>query len=114
MTVPNAVAAILWVGVTAYALFGGAFGAGFWDLVAGGAHQGRQQRALIEHSIGAVWEANDVWLIFVLVVKWTAFPGLFGAVSSTLWASPTARCRSSSSRQPQGSSRSECCTCGSS
>jgi cytochrome bd ubiquinol oxidase subunit II len=86
VTLPDAVAAVLWVGVTAYALFGGAdFGAGFWDLVAGGAHRGKQQRALIEHSIGPVWEANHVWLIFVLVVMWTAFPGLFGAVSSTLW-----------------------------
>jgi len=86
VTLPDAVAAVLWVGVTAYALFGGAdFGAGFWDLVAGGAHQGKRQRALIEHSIGPVWEANHVWLIFVLVVMWTAFPGLFGAVSSTLW-----------------------------
>ena len=31
-------AGILWAGATAYALFGGAdFGAGFWDLTAGGA-----------------------------------------------------------------------------
>jgi cytochrome bd ubiquinol oxidase subunit II len=83
---PDAVAAVMWVGVTAYALFGGAdFGAGFWDLVAGGVHRGQRQRALIEHSIGPVWEANHVWLIFILVVMWTAFPGLFGSVSSTLW-----------------------------
>ena len=84
-------AAVLWAGVTAYALFGGAdFGAGFWDLVAGGARRGERQRALIEHSIGPVWEANHVWLIFVLVVMWTGFPGLFGAVSSTLWIPLTA------------------------
>jgi cytochrome d ubiquinol oxidase subunit II len=76
----------MWLGVTLYALFGGAdFGAGFWDLVAGGARRGERQRRLIEHSIGPVWEANHVWLIFVLVVMWTCFPGLFGAVSSTLW-----------------------------
>jgi cytochrome d ubiquinol oxidase subunit II len=80
------VAAVLWLGVTLYALFGGAdFGAGFWDLTAGGAQQGRRQRDLIGHSIGPVWEANHVWLIFVLVVMWTGFPPLFGAVSSTLW-----------------------------
>jgi cytochrome d ubiquinol oxidase subunit II len=82
----DALAALMWLGVTAYALFGGAdFGAGFWDLVAGGARRGERQRALIEHSIGPVWEANHVWLIFILVVTWTGFPGLFGAVSSTLW-----------------------------
>jgi cytochrome bd ubiquinol oxidase subunit II len=82
----NALAALMWIGVTAYALFGGAdFGAGFWDLLAGGASRGESQRSLIEHSIGPVWEANHVWLIFILVVMWTGFPGLFGAVSSTLW-----------------------------
>ncbi|HEY7145852.1 MAG TPA: cytochrome d ubiquinol oxidase subunit II [Streptosporangiaceae bacterium] len=86
MSLADALAAVAWVGVTCYALFGGAdFGAGFWDLVAGGAHRGARQRALIEHSIGPVWEANHVWLIFVLVVLWTCFPPLFGAVASTLW-----------------------------
>ena len=34
----DAVAGVLWVGVTLYAVFGGAdFGAGFWALLAGGA-----------------------------------------------------------------------------
>ena len=86
MSLPDVLAAVMWIGVTAYALFGGAdFGAGFWDLTAGGARRGERQRSLIEHSIGPVWEANHVWLIFVLVVMWTCFPGLFGAISSTLW-----------------------------
>ena len=86
MTLPELLAAVLWVGVTLYALFGGAdFGAGFWDLIAGGAERGAHKRKLIEHSIGPVWEANHVWLIFILVVMWTGFPPLFGAVSSTLW-----------------------------
>ena len=63
---------MLFFGVTAYALFGGAdFGAGFWDLIAGGAERGERPRALIDHSIGPVWEANHVWLIFCLVVLWT-------------------------------------------
>jgi cytochrome d ubiquinol oxidase subunit II len=86
MTAAEALAAVMWIGVTCYALFGGAdFGAGFWDLVAGPARRGDRQRRLIERSIGPVWEANHVWLIFVLVVMWTGFPGLFGAVSSTLY-----------------------------
>jgi cytochrome d ubiquinol oxidase subunit II len=86
MSAANALAAVMWIGVTCYALFGGAdFGAGFWDLVAGRGQRGDKQRRLIEHSIGPVWEANHVWLIFVLVVMWTGFPGLFGAVSSTLY-----------------------------
>jgi cytochrome bd ubiquinol oxidase subunit II len=86
MRLADALAAVMWLGVTAYALFGGAdFGAGCWDLIAGSGPRGARQRALIEHSIGPVWEANHVWLIFILVVMWTGFPGLFGAVSSTLW-----------------------------
>jgi cytochrome bd ubiquinol oxidase subunit II len=86
MTLAELLATVLWLGVTLYALFGGAdFGAGFWDLTAGGAERGRTKRTLIEHSIGPVWEANHVWLIFVLVVMWTGFPPLFGAVASTLW-----------------------------
>ncbi|MUL41973.1 cytochrome d ubiquinol oxidase subunit II [Streptomonospora sp. PA3] len=78
--------AVLWLGVTAYVLFGGAdFGGGVWDLLAGGAERGSRQRALVEHSIGPVWEANHVWLIFVIVLAWTGVPSVFAAVSSTLY-----------------------------
>ncbi len=81
----QAVLVFLWAGVTAYVLFGGAdFGAGLWDLVAGGDRSGAPQRARIEHSIGPVWEANHVWLIFALVVVWTAFPTAFAAIMATL------------------------------
>src|SRR3989475_3345593 len=31
-----------------------------------------------------VWEANHVWLIFVLTVVWTAYPAAFGSIASTL------------------------------
>jgi cytochrome d ubiquinol oxidase subunit II len=79
-------AAILWVGATLYALFGGAdFGAGLWDLIAGDAEMGERPRALIQRSLTPVWEANHVWLIFILVVLWTAFPEAFGAIMSTLY-----------------------------
>jgi cytochrome d ubiquinol oxidase subunit II len=79
-------AAILWVGATLYALFGGAdFGAGLWDLIAGDAQKGERPRALIQRSLTPVWEANHVWLIFILVVLWTAFPEAFGAIMSTLY-----------------------------
>ena len=86
MTSAEALLAFMWVGVTAYALFGGAdFGAGFWDLMAGGPERGSAQRALIEHALGPVWEANHVWLIFVLVVLWTGFPEAFAAIASSLY-----------------------------
>jgi cytochrome d ubiquinol oxidase subunit II len=77
---------MLWTGVTAYAVFGGAdFGAGFWSLVAGGSSRGRRARELIDWAIGPVWEANHVWLIFVLVVLWTGFSSAFEAIFSTLF-----------------------------
>jgi cytochrome d ubiquinol oxidase subunit II len=86
MSSADAVAAVLWVGVTLYAVFGGAdFGSGFWALVAGGEERGRRARALIDWAIGPVWEANHVWLIFMLVTLWTAFPEAFGSVMSTLF-----------------------------
>src|SRR4051794_7375886 len=82
----DAVAGVLWTGVTAYAVFGGAdFGAGFWSLAAGGGVHGRRARDLVDWAIGPVWEANHVWLIFVLVVLWTAFPTAFEAIFSTLF-----------------------------
>jgi cytochrome d ubiquinol oxidase subunit II len=86
VSLADVVLVVMWLGLTAYALLGGAdFGGGFWDLLAGGAERGRPQRELIEHSIGPIWEANHVWLIFVLVVLWTGFPMAFAAVMSTLY-----------------------------
>jgi cytochrome d ubiquinol oxidase subunit II len=84
--VSSAVAVVLFVSVTAYTVFGGAdFGAGFWDLIAGGATRGERPRALVDHSIGPVWEANHVWLIFSLVVLWTAFSEAFASITLTLF-----------------------------
>src|ERR1700736_3452618 len=82
---------ILFLGVALYAVFGGAdFGAGFWDLTAGGAARGRRPRALVDRALGPVWEANHVWLIFCLVVLWTAFPHAFAAIMTTLYVPLTA------------------------
>jgi cytochrome bd ubiquinol oxidase subunit II len=79
-------AVVLFVGVVAYALLGGAdFGAGFWDLTAGGAARGRRPRHLIDETLAPVWEANHVWLIFCLVMLWTGFPGAFAAITTTLY-----------------------------
>ena len=76
---------IAMAGLTAYVVLGGAdFGAGFWDLTAGGAERGAPVRAMIKRAMSPVWEANHVWLIFVLVMLWTAFPEAFGSITSTL------------------------------
>ncbi len=82
----TAVAAVLLGSVTVYAIFGGAdFGAGFWDLFAGNADRGERRRAVIDNSIGPVWEANHVWLILCFVVLWTAFPEAYASITLTLF-----------------------------
>jgi cytochrome bd ubiquinol oxidase subunit II len=79
--IAEVVGAILLATLTLYAILAGAdFGGGLWDLLAGGARGGRPARALINETITPVWEANHVWLVFALVVFWTAFPTAFAAV----------------------------------
>lgn len=86
MGLSDVVAALMFLGVVAYAVFGGAdFGSGMWDLTAGDAKQGAHVRAQIDRSIGPVWEANHVWLIYVLVFLWTGFPTAFAAIMNTLF-----------------------------
>jgi cytochrome d ubiquinol oxidase subunit II len=73
-------------GLATYAVLAGAdFGAGLWTLLAGPGRAGRTAtREHARHAMGPVWEANHVWLIFVLVVCWTAYPLAFGSITSTL------------------------------
>ncbi|MFJ5217934.1 cytochrome d ubiquinol oxidase subunit II [Streptomyces sp. NPDC088354] len=83
---PELVAVFLFIGVIAYAVLGGAdFGAGFWDLTAGGAERGRRPRHLIDTSLGPVWEANHTWLVYCLVFLWSGFPTAFTAITTTLY-----------------------------
>ena len=79
---PDLAAILAAIGLTAYVVLGGAdFGTGIWDLTAG---SDQDLRARIKRSMAPVWEANHVWLIFILVVLWTAFPRAFGSITSTL------------------------------
>jgi len=72
-------------GLTLYVVLGGAdFGAGFWQLVAGRGPRGERIREHAHEAMAPVWEANHVWLIFVLVVMWTCYPVAFGSIVSTL------------------------------
>src|SRR5262249_5254194 len=74
---------LILAGITAYAVLGGAdFGAGFWSFRPG--PRGDAIREYAHKAMGPVWEANHVWLIFVLVVCWTAYPSVFGSIFSTL------------------------------
>ena len=88
------IGAVLLVGITLYAVLGGAdFGGGLWDLLAGGTSRGWAPRRLIDESITPVWEANHVWLIFDLVIFWTAFPHAFASVMTAAGIAPLARRR---------------------
>ena len=82
----NLSALVLLMTVTAYSVAGGVdFGAGIWDLLAGGGEQAHEARALIDHAMAPVWEANNVWLVFSIVVCWTGFPLLFQSVFASLY-----------------------------
>jgi cytochrome d ubiquinol oxidase subunit II len=73
------------VGLALYTVLGGAdFGAGFWQLIAGKGERADEIRDHAHHAMAPVWEANHVWLIFVLTVVWTAYPAAFGSIASTL------------------------------
>jgi cytochrome bd ubiquinol oxidase subunit II len=75
---------IMGAGIIVYVLTGGAdFGGGVWDLLAYGERQNAQRQA-IEQAIAPIWEANHVWLIFVIVLCFTAFSEAFYAVSIAL------------------------------
>lgn len=77
-------AAVLLVALIAYAIFAGAdFGGGVWTLLASG-RRADQQRNAISRAMGPVWETNHVWLIFAIVVLWTAFPSAFAHVFTAL------------------------------
>ncbi|HKV88818.1 MAG TPA: cytochrome d ubiquinol oxidase subunit II [Candidatus Dormibacteraeota bacterium] len=83
---PELLAFVLLLGVTAYSTAGGVdFGAGIWDLVAGTSPRGREARALIDHAMAPVWEVNNVWLVLSIVVCWTAFPPLFQGAFADLY-----------------------------
>src|SRR5205814_31419 len=73
------------IGLALYTVLGGAdFGAGFWQLVAGRGRRADEIRDHAHHAMAPVWEANHVWLVFVLTVVWTAYPTAFGSIASTL------------------------------
>jgi cytochrome bd ubiquinol oxidase subunit II len=85
MSLEATILGIVWVGLTLYVLLGGAdFGGGVWDLFASG-ERAQQQRDLISAAIGPVWEANHVWLIFVLTGLLSAFPVVFADLSIALY-----------------------------
>jgi cytochrome d ubiquinol oxidase subunit II len=76
---------LMLAGLTLYVVLGGAdFGAGLWQLLAGRGERGAAIREHAHEAMAPVWEANHVWLVFVLAVMWTCYPVAFGSIVSTL------------------------------
>ena len=72
---------VMGAGVVAYAVTGGAdYGGGVLHLfLRSDAH-----RAIIRKAIAPIWEANHVWLIFVIVLCFSVFPVAFAVLSTAL------------------------------
>src|ERR1044071_8804329 len=84
VTPATVTAGLMFLSLVLYAILGGAdYGGGVWDLLASGP-RAQEQRRLIATAIGPVWEANHVWLIFVIVLLFTAFPPAFAVLSTAL------------------------------
>jgi len=84
VTAADGILLVIGAGVVAYAVLGGAdFGGGVWDLLAVGPRRDAQRR-LIATTMGPVWEANHVWLVFVLIGLFSGFPLAFGALARML------------------------------
>jgi cytochrome d ubiquinol oxidase subunit II len=73
------------LGLVFYVVLGGAdFGAAIWQVLTSRDERGDSIREHAHTAVGPVWEANHVWLIFVLTVTWTAYPAALGSLASTL------------------------------
>jgi cytochrome d ubiquinol oxidase subunit II len=78
---PHMLGLVALAALAAYAALAGPdFGGGVLDLLAWGPRR-TEQRSAIAVMLGPVWEANHVWLIFLLIVLFTAYPTAFADLS---------------------------------
>ncbi len=83
MTLPAALALALALSLTAYGVLAGAdFGAGALDLLV----KRSSDHEAIAATIGPLWEANHVWLIFSITILFSAFPAAFSVLGTALLA----------------------------
>lgn len=76
---------VMGLALVLYAVFGGAdFGAGVWQFNLAFRMPPEEQR-FCDRAMGPIWETNHVWLIFVIVLLFSAFPAAFAALSRALW-----------------------------
>jgi cytochrome bd ubiquinol oxidase subunit II len=87
MILDYAVAVVLWLSIIVYASLGGAdFGGGVWYfLIFGSSPKAQAERGLIAKAIGPVWEANNVWLVYLVVGLYTAFPVVAAVLAISLF-----------------------------
>nr|BBH88860.1 cytochrome D ubiquinol oxidase subunit II [Thermosporothrix sp. COM3] len=75
---------VLWLALITYTVLGGAdFGAGVLGIFTG--RNAERQHEFINHALGPVWEANHVWLIFLVVGLFTLFPKGFAILCVALF-----------------------------
>src|SRR5438874_837050 len=85
MILAYACAVLIWLSLITFAVLGGAdFGGGIWDLFSPGPEQDDKRR-LIVNALGPVWEANNVWLIYLAVGLYTAFPRVAATLATALF-----------------------------
>jgi len=85
MILPYIVAGALWLSIIVYAALGGAdFGGGVWGILNFGRRK-KDQAQLIIGALGPVWEANNVWLIYLIVGLNTCFPFVAATLSISLF-----------------------------
>jgi cytochrome bd ubiquinol oxidase subunit II len=81
---PDLIAIGLGFALTVYAIFAGAdFGAGILEWTSGASPE---QRTALARTIGPLWEANHVSLIFSITILFSAFPPAFAALGTVLLA----------------------------
>jgi cytochrome d ubiquinol oxidase subunit II len=75
---------VMGAALVAYTVTAGAdYGGGVWDLFARGAQRDHVKKA-VERAIAPIWEANHVWLIFLVVMMFTVFPRAFAVLATAL------------------------------
>ncbi|MGO9788719.1 MAG: cytochrome d ubiquinol oxidase subunit II [Solirubrobacteraceae bacterium] len=81
MSLPVLIALVLGLSLTAYAIFAGAdFGAGILEIVS--TTPSPEYRRALARTIGPLWEANHVWLIFSITILFSGFPTAFAALGT--------------------------------
>jgi cytochrome bd ubiquinol oxidase subunit II len=79
----ESIAFFLAVSILLYCLLAGAdFGAGILEAFLGNRCR-EEQKQVITHAIGPVWEANHVWLILAVVILFMGFPRAYSVLSIT-------------------------------